>query len=944
MEDSSNAKMFDEEIDEAEEEALLKSDDENDGPKTNVSLSVLRPPSVVELMEDNSLLNGPLPIDQLDNGDDEDMSLDKEIESVDLVDGDTNGGGGADDDAGASSASDEDDDDNDDEELKALKEFQAILEELAVNQYAYDKYVRLCELSHTTGDLDNIRKAYTTFSNVYPLTPELWQRYISVELTLAQSESEVQQVKKLFQRALRDYYSCDLALEYATFAKRCTDSTAIWEEILGTYGLNCHKGQDFFKLYRQQFPEDTYRDEYIQSFLKELRYPLNQMEESYIEFKVYYEKNKELFADRQDIDWEAIDAKYFKAKEHLKKILPYEEKLQTLGANLYRERAEVYFDYIKESDKYLDENVLQTIYERMVAECCLNADCWLKYIDFIDYRDEFGRPKDLQKLPLFEQTPDDICQRALRNCTWSPELYIKRIQILEKMDRSKTEVQEVLESAAVAGFQTPEPAVTVWLEYLTYLRRHTDWTDPDECDIIRKNFNLAWTILGQQWGVLADCNCEILQFWGRLEYGPLQDPKKGKELWTTVMESADNALKSGLWIEFALLEMRRDLEATRRLFSKALNTPGLDNPLVITSAWERFERCNGNVKTLNNCLKECNTFKQQYSVQASTTFAQQKSQKSSTKTATKRKSNNQTESTSAPPSKQTKFGDEQPAPTTSQSKVGDAKKEATFKEHENQEIDLSKDHLRIFLSNLDYNLTEDEIREELPELNIVDIELIRSGNGRSRGFGYAVLPSEAEVEKALSLDRKDVRGRPVFISSVLRDKEQRQKFKYSAEMEPQKLFVKSLPNDANQKEVEDLFKPYGGLKDVRLVYHKSGKFKQIAYVEFEQEASAGKAVMALDGTEIRGHKISVAISAPPPKPTAGATTSNPMKMLGLVSKRNKVFEQKPRMSLIPMSVRKNLTNKVATPAATAAITLESSIPAPQDAPKSNADFRKFLTK
>ena len=29
-------------------------------------------------------------------------------------------------------------------------------------------------------------------------------------------------------------------------------------------------------------------------------------------------------------------------------------------------------------------------------------------------------------------------------------------------------------------------------------------------------------------------------------------------------------------------------------------------------------------------------------------------------------------------------------------------KEAAFKEHENQEIDLTKDHLRIFLSNLDY--------------------------------------------------------------------------------------------------------------------------------------------------------------------------------------------------------------------------------------------------
>lgn len=323
-------------------------------------------------------------------------------------------------------------------------------------------------------------------------------------------------------------------MEYATFASRCSDSANIWQEILGTYGLNCHRGQEFFKLYRKQYTEELNRSDYINSFMTELRYPLHGMEESYIEFKVYYEKNKDILSE-MGIDWGQIDTKYFKAKEHLKKILPFEEKLQSLPANLYRERSEVYFEYIKDSDKYLDENVLQTIYERMVADCCLNADCWIKYIDFIDYRDEFGRPKDLQKLPLFEQTPDDICLRALRNCTWSGDLYIKRMQLMEKFEKPRSAVQEVLESAAAAGFQSPEPAVAVWLEYLTYLRRHTDWSDANECDVIRKNFNLAWTILGQQWGVLADCNCEILQFWGRLEYGPLQDPKKGKELWTTVM-------------------------------------------------------------------------------------------------------------------------------------------------------------------------------------------------------------------------------------------------------------------------------------------------------------------------------------------------------------------------------------------------------------------------
>lgn len=123
----------------------MKSDDENEGPKTNVSLTVLRPPSVVELMEDNSLLNVPI---GLGNGaDDEDVSLDKEIASVDLLDGAAAEGGKAEDQDESDLDDDDEDDDDDDDELKSLKEFQAILQELADNQYAYDKYVRLCELS-----------------------------------------------------------------------------------------------------------------------------------------------------------------------------------------------------------------------------------------------------------------------------------------------------------------------------------------------------------------------------------------------------------------------------------------------------------------------------------------------------------------------------------------------------------------------------------------------------------------------------------------------------------------------------------------------------------------------------------------------------------------------------------------------------------------------------
>lgn len=65
-----------------------------------------------------------------------------------------------------------------------------------------------------------------------------------------------------------------------------------------------------------------------------------------------------------------------------------------------------------------------------------------------------------------------------------------------------------------------------------------------------------------------------------------------------------------------------------------------------------------------------------------------------------------------------------------------------------------------------------------------------------------------------------IKGRPTFISSVLRDKEKRNKFKYAETVEKTKLFVKDLSFETTKSDLESLFGEFGTLKDVRLVYHK----------------------------------------------------------------------------------------------------------------------------
>jgi RNA recognition motif-containing protein len=117
----------------------------------------------------------------------------------------------------------------------------------------------------------------------------------------------------------------------------------------------------------------------------------------------------------------------------------------------------------------------------------------------------------------------------------------------------------------------------------------------------------------------------------------------------------------------------------------------------------------------------------------------------------------------------------------------------------------------------------------------------------------------------LKLDRTPIDGRPVFISKN-EDKTMnisQQSFKYSTNLEKNKLFVSGLPFSTDKAALENLFKNFGKVKEIRIVTYKNGKSKGLAYVDFEDEQSASKALVQTDGMMIGEHQISVSISNPP---------------------------------------------------------------------------------
>jgi cold-inducible RNA-binding protein len=75
---------------------------------------------------------------------------------------------------------------------------------------------------------------------------------------------------------------------------------------------------------------------------------------------------------------------------------------------------------------------------------------------------------------------------------------------------------------------------------------------------------------------------------------------------------------------------------------------------------------------------------------------------------------------------------------------------------------------RLFLANLPYSATEDDIREFLGTLGVLSVQIATDRDtGRSRGFAFVDLESVADLRLAIdNLNETEMQGRPVYVSEA----------------------------------------------------------------------------------------------------------------------------------------------------------------------------------
>ncbi len=79
---------------------------------------------------------------------------------------------------------------------------------------------------------------------------------------------------------------------------------------------------------------------------------------------------------------------------------------------------------------------------------------------------------------------------------------------------------------------------------------------------------------------------------------------------------------------------------------------------------------------------------------------------------------------------------------------------------------------KIYIGNLDYSLTEEELKKSFEEkgLSVKEIKVVRDRfSGKSKGFAFAEFENDEDAQKAIdSLNGQEIKSRKIRVSKALR--------------------------------------------------------------------------------------------------------------------------------------------------------------------------------
>ncbi|NWU98896.1 NUCL protein, partial [Upupa epops] len=195
-------------------------------------------------------------------------------------------------------------------------------------------------------------------------------------------------------------------------------------------------------------------------------------------------------------------------------------------------------------------------------------------------------------------------------------------------------------------------------------------------------------------------------------------------------------------------------------------------------------------------------------------------------------------------------------------KLEKAKSKETIKETKKE-----RDARTLFVKNLPYRVTEDDIKELFE--NAQEVRMVMNKDGNSKGMAYIEFKSETEADKALEEKQgTEIDGRAMIIDFTGEKSHQEHQKGGGGDKESKTLIVNNLSYAASEETLQELFKKASSIK---LPQNNQGRPKGYAFVEFPTVEDAKEALNSHNNTEIEGRAIRLEFSSAGQK--GGSTNS-----------------------------------------------------------------------
>ncbi|GAB4829474.1 hypothetical protein Ancab_019147 [Ancistrocladus abbreviatus] len=180
-------------------------------------------------------------------------------------------------------------------------------------------------------------------------------------------------------------------------------------------------------------------------------------------------------------------------------------------------------------------------------------------------------------------------------------------------------------------------------------------------------------------------------------------------------------------------------------------------------------------------------------------------------------------------------------------------------------VDMDPDRIEsrsLFVKNLNFKTTEESlnkhISENLREGTILSIRIkkhLKNGKNVSMGFGFIEFDSvETAANVCRDLQGTVLDGHALILQLCHAKKDDKVLNRKEGDQSSTKLIVRNVAFEATEKDLRQLFNPFGQIKSMRLPM-RFGNHRGFAFVEYVTKQEAQNALQALSNTHLYGRRL-----------------------------------------------------------------------------------------